>query len=159
MTATCKEQQKCDNNWTQWLHLKEIQAILLPGVRNARDVHIKYSVTIHSSYLAMLQWFTSKNLRAIHKTLFKPHISLQAALASLQRGSVPEESYAVWIHTEMKTERNGTPQPWVSVPSFTLVINKTWCCGSHSAPGLLPGGAAPTSVRRQWHSHPRVLPN
>lgn len=109
MTATCKEQQKCSNNWTQWLHLIEIQAILLPGVRNARDVHIKYSVTIHSSYFAMLQWFTSKNLRAIHKTLFKPHISLQAALASLQRGSVPEESYAVWIHTETKTQRGMEP--------------------------------------------------
>lgn len=47
----------------------------------------------------------SKNLRAIHKTLFKPHISLQAALASLQRESVPEESYAVWIHTGTKTQR------------------------------------------------------
>lgn len=82
----------------------------------------------------------SWNHKAIHKTLFKPHISLWAALAVVEEEvSQRRDTLSKFTQEGGCRARNRTQQSRVSGPLLTTVINKSWCCDSVSTPGLLSG--------------------
>lgn len=72
----------------------------------------------------------------LHLHVCKEEVSQRRAVLS---GFIQE-----WRHRA----RNGTLQPWVSVPLFTFVINKTRCCDSNSDPGLLSGSCCSSQCKK-----------